>query len=65
MNILKEKNIYRKALQVTILLLLGYMVARIWIDPNYIADFEAYLSFWRDAGIHKLSGNQYTGLQYD
>jgi polyferredoxin len=45
MNILKEKNIYRKALQVTILLLLGYMVARIWIDPNYIADFEAYCPF--------------------
>ncbi|HID38053.1 MAG TPA: 4Fe-4S binding protein [Calditrichaeota bacterium] len=38
----KKKNYYRIVLQVTILLLLAYMVIRLFVDVNYFADFEAY-----------------------
>ncbi len=41
----KVKNIGRKSLQWTTLILLAYMVIRLWINPNYIADFEAYCPF--------------------
>jgi len=39
------KNLSRKSLQWIILLLLGYMVVRLFVEPNYIADFEAYCPF--------------------
>ncbi len=38
----KKKNYYRIVLQVTILLLLAYMVIRLIGDGSYFADFEAY-----------------------
>lgn len=37
-----RNNGYKKGLQFLIILLLGYMVVRLMVDPNYIADFEAY-----------------------
>jgi len=39
------KSFLRKSLQWLILILLGYMVLRLFVDPNYIADFEAYCPF--------------------
>lgn len=36
------RNLYRMPLQWLIFILLGYMVVRAFIDPNYVADFEAY-----------------------
>ncbi len=41
----KRKNTIRLLMQWGIMLLLGYMVLRWWIDPNYIPDFEAYCPF--------------------
>ncbi|HRY33058.1 MAG TPA: 4Fe-4S binding protein [Bacteroidales bacterium] len=38
----KKWNYYRVTFQWIILLLLGYMVVRAWVDPAYFADFEAY-----------------------
>ncbi len=38
-------NPWRVVLQWIILGLLGYMVIRLFVDPNYIADFEAYCPF--------------------
>jgi polyferredoxin len=38
----KSSNIYRKTLQLLIVLLLAYMVVRLFVDPNYLADFESY-----------------------
>lgn len=38
----KSTNYYRIVLQWIIVVLLGYMVIRLFVDPNYIADFEAY-----------------------
>jgi polyferredoxin len=38
----KKTNYYRVTLQYLILLLLGYMVVRAWVDRNYIPDYEAY-----------------------
>jgi len=38
-------NPWRVALQWIILSLLGYMVIRLFADPNYVADFEAYCPF--------------------
>ncbi len=38
----KKWNYYRVTFQWIILLLLGYMVVRAWVDPSYLADFEAY-----------------------
>lgn len=40
-----NNNLFRKILQITVLLLLAYMVIRLWGDPDYIADFEAYCPF--------------------
>ena len=37
-----KNNMYKKGLQWLIVALLGYMVIRLFVDPNYIADFEAY-----------------------
>lgn len=39
------KNPWRVTLQWIILALLGYMVVRLFVDPNYVADFEAYCPF--------------------
>jgi len=36
------RNLYRMPLQWLIFILLGYMVVRAFVDPNYVADFEAY-----------------------
>ena len=44
-NLKKINNIWRVSLQWLILFLLAYMVIRLWVDPNYIADFEAYCPF--------------------
>ncbi len=41
----KQLNSYRVILQWTIVVLLGYMVVRLFTDQNYIADFEAYCPF--------------------
>jgi polyferredoxin len=41
----KIKNIGRKALQWLVMGLLGYMIIRLWVDPNYFPDFEAYCPF--------------------
>ncbi len=41
----KIKNIGRKSLQWLIMALLGYMIIRLWVDPNYFPDFEAYCPF--------------------
>ena len=41
----KKRNIYRLALQWTILGLLLYMVVRPFVDKSYVADFEAYCPF--------------------
>ncbi|MCP4546284.1 MAG: 4Fe-4S binding protein [bacterium] len=38
-------NIYRVPLQIVVLLLLGYMVVRQFVDSTYLADFEAYCPF--------------------
>ncbi|MBU0764158.1 MAG: 4Fe-4S binding protein [Bacteroidetes bacterium] len=38
-------NVLRLILQWTILLMLGYMVIRLWADQGYYADFEAYCPF--------------------
>ena len=35
-------NFYKKGLQWLIIAMLGYMVVRLFVDPDYIADFEAY-----------------------
>ncbi len=40
-----RKNTIRLIFQWGIIALLGYMVIRWWIDPNYIPDFEAYCPF--------------------
>ena len=37
-----KNNMYKKGLQWLIVAMLGYMVIRLFVDPNYIADFEAY-----------------------
>ncbi len=37
-----KNNGYKKGLQFLIVGLLAYMVVRLFVDPNYIADFEAY-----------------------
>jgi len=37
-----KNNGYKKGLQLLIVALLAYMVIRLFVDPNYIADFEAY-----------------------
>jgi len=41
----KIKNIGRKTLQWLVMGLLGYMIFRLWVDPNYFPDFEAYCPF--------------------
>lgn len=43
----KKRKLYyvRLTFQWLIMALLGYMVIRWWIDPNYIPDFEAYCPF--------------------
>lgn len=51
-NFRLPENLYRKSLQVIILVLLGYMVVRIFVDPSYFADFEAYCPF---GGMQALS----------
>jgi Pyruvate/2-oxoacid:ferredoxin oxidoreductase delta subunit len=38
----KNANYYRLGLQFAIVILLAYMVARLFADPGYLADFEAY-----------------------
>lgn len=38
-------NHFRLLIQWTILIMLGYMVVRLWTDSNYAADFEAYCPF--------------------
>lgn len=38
----KKTNFYRITLQYLILLLLGYIVVRAWVDRNYVPDYEAY-----------------------
>jgi len=39
------RNKWRVSLQWLILAMLGYMFIRLLVDPNYIADFEAYCPF--------------------
>ncbi len=39
------KNKWRVSLQWLVLVLLGYMLIRLFVDPNYVADFEAYCPF--------------------
>lgn len=48
----KKRNIYRLALQWTIIALLAYMVIRPYFDKAYVADFEAYCPF---GGLQALS----------
>ena len=38
----KNKNYYRTSLQISVFLLLAYMVIRLFTDKGYFADFEAY-----------------------
>ena len=48
----KNHNYLRLAFQWSVLLLLVYMVIRLFVDKNYIADFEAYCPF---GGLQALS----------
>jgi polyferredoxin/copper chaperone CopZ len=41
----EETNYFKNTFQIIILLLLAYMVIRLFTDANYIADFEAYCPF--------------------
>jgi len=41
----KETNYFKNTFQIVILLLLAYMVIRMFADANYFADFEAYCPF--------------------
>jgi len=38
----EDTNYFKNTFQIVILLLLAYMVVRMFTDPNYFADFEAY-----------------------
>ncbi len=51
------RNWYRLPLQWLILVLLGYMVVRAFIDPNYVADFEAYCPFGGALALSSLLEN--------
>ncbi len=37
-----RNNAFKMVLQFSVIFLLAYMVIRLMVDPNYIADFEAY-----------------------
>jgi len=41
----EETNYFKNTLQIIIMLLLAYMVIRMFTDANYFADFEAYCPF--------------------
>jgi polyferredoxin len=41
----EETNYFKNTFQIVIVLLLAYMVIRLFTDANYIADFEAYCPF--------------------
>ena len=41
----EETNYFKNTFQIVIVLLLAYMVIRLFTDSNYIADFEAYCPF--------------------
>jgi len=41
----KRDNYYRISLQWIIVVLLAYMTIRMFVDADYIADFEAYCPF--------------------
>ncbi len=47
------KNPWRIVLQWSILVLLIYMLLRVLLDPNYLADFEAYCPF---GGLQAVTG---------
>ncbi|MCX6271419.1 MAG: 4Fe-4S binding protein [Bacteroidetes bacterium] len=49
----KKINFYRTSLQYLIILLLGYMVVRAWIDKSYLPDYEAYCPV---GGMQAFSG---------
>ena len=40
-----KTNPYRLLLQTTILVLIGYMLIKVFADKNYVADFEAYCPY--------------------
>ncbi|MBD3224266.1 MAG: 4Fe-4S binding protein [Caldithrix sp.] len=45
MRSFKTENLYRKLPQYIIIVLLAYMVVRLFLDANYLADFEKYCPF--------------------